>query len=69
MKHKNFILSSAYIAVLSWGCKYHIAPPLATLLYRAIVYSRGGQSAARQRLSVAPVSNFECTTKLFMMHL
>jgi len=29
-------------------------------------YDRGGQSAALQRFSVAPMSNFECTTKLFM---
>jgi len=28
-------------------------------------YSRGGQSAALQRFSAAPVSNFECTTHKF----
>jgi len=33
------------------------------------VYGRGGQSAALQRFSVAPVSNFGCTTQLFMKHL
>jgi hypothetical protein len=38
-------------------------------------YNRGGQSAARlphaalQRFSAAPVSNYGCTSKLFMMHL
>jgi hypothetical protein len=34
-----------------------------------MLYGRGGQSAAFQRFSAAPVSNFGCITKLFMMHL
>jgi hypothetical protein len=33
------------------------------------VYNRGGQSAALQRFSAAPVSNFGYKTKLFMTHL
>ena len=33
------------------------------------VYARGGQSAALQRFSAAPVSNFGCASKLFMTHL
>jgi len=33
-----------------------------------MLYIRGGQSAALQRFSATPASNFGCTTKLFMTH-
>ncbi len=38
------------------------------LILMDTAYSRGGQSAALQRFSAAPVSNFGCTFKLFMAH-
>jgi len=36
---------------------------------KSTLYTRGGQSAALQIFSAAPVSNFGCTTKLCMTNL